>query len=65
MSDQSVELKEITQDNKLKTDQVTKYKEAYRDYKAKSEELDGMVSQLKNLLVTSDKQLDATKKQLE
>lgn len=60
-----MELKDITADNKLKSEQTTKYKEYSKELKLKCDELDTKLSQFKHQLVTTEKQFELTKKHLE
>jgi len=62
LSDQNAELKEISADSKLKTEQTVKYKELSKELKVKCDELESKLTQFKHELVNTERQYEATKK---
>jgi hypothetical protein len=62
LADQNAELKEISADSKLKTEQTVKYKELSKELKVKCEELESKLTQFKHELVNTERQYEATKK---
>jgi hypothetical protein len=62
LADQNAELKEISADSKLKTEQTVKYKELSKELKVKCDELESKLTQFKHELVNTERQYEATKK---
>lgn len=62
LADQNAELKEISADSKLKTEQTVKYKEISKELKVKCDELESKLTQFKHELVNTERQYEATKK---